>query len=131
MELVLPMYNVHLYFSLKNWGKTVCFIHGKIQYCRYVNNSTLWSLDKRHMQTPDRSPEIHFRFHRFFSICKKSEIEVPIFLCDTPLPLFYLSVNYDVFILGDTSFTHIPLSNSIYLPWNRQLKSTYVFFSLG
>ena len=34
MELVLPMYNVHPYFSLKNLGKKVSIIHGKygIQY---------------------------------------------------------------------------------------------------
>ena len=31
MELVLPMYNVHPYFSLKTLGKRVCIIHGKIQ----------------------------------------------------------------------------------------------------
>ena len=30
MELVLPMYNVHLYFSLTNLGKNVCIIHSKI-----------------------------------------------------------------------------------------------------
>ena len=32
MELVLPMYNVHPYFSLKKVGKNVCIIHGEIQY---------------------------------------------------------------------------------------------------
>ena len=32
MELVLPMYNVHPYFSLKNLGKKVSIIHGKIWY---------------------------------------------------------------------------------------------------
>ena len=31
LELVPPMYNVHPYFSLKNLGKKVCIIHGKIQ----------------------------------------------------------------------------------------------------
>ena len=30
MELVLPMYNAYPYFSLKNLGKTVHIIHGKI-----------------------------------------------------------------------------------------------------
>ena len=29
MELVLPRYNVHPYFSLKNLGKKVHIIHGK------------------------------------------------------------------------------------------------------
>ena len=28
--LGLPMYNAHPYFSLKNVGKKVCIIHGKI-----------------------------------------------------------------------------------------------------
>ena len=32
MELVLPMYNAHPYFSLKNVGKNVCIIHCKIRY---------------------------------------------------------------------------------------------------
>ena len=32
MELVLPMYNVHPYFSLKNVGNKVSKIHGKIRY---------------------------------------------------------------------------------------------------
>ena len=32
MELVPPMCNVHPYFSLKNLGKKVRIIHGKIQY---------------------------------------------------------------------------------------------------
>ena len=32
MELVLCMYNVHPYFSLKNLGKKVCIISGKIWY---------------------------------------------------------------------------------------------------
>ena len=31
-ELVLPMYNAHPYFSLKNLGKKVLIIHGKIRY---------------------------------------------------------------------------------------------------
>ena len=31
MELALPMYNAHPYFSLKNLGKKVLIIHGKIQ----------------------------------------------------------------------------------------------------
>ena len=30
-ELVVPMYNAHPYFSLKNLGKKVHIIHGKIQ----------------------------------------------------------------------------------------------------
>ena len=30
--LILPMYNAHPCFSLKNLGKTLCIIHGKIQY---------------------------------------------------------------------------------------------------
>ena len=30
MELVLPMYNMHPYFSLRNLGKKVCIIYGKI-----------------------------------------------------------------------------------------------------
>ena len=29
MELILPMYDTHPYFSLKNLGKNVCIIHGK------------------------------------------------------------------------------------------------------
>ena len=32
MELVLPTYNVHPYFSLKHLGKNVSVIHGKIRY---------------------------------------------------------------------------------------------------
>ena len=32
MKLVIPMYNVHPSFSLKNLGKNVCIIHGKICY---------------------------------------------------------------------------------------------------
>ena len=31
MELVLPMYNAHPYFSLKNLGKIVRIMHGKVQ----------------------------------------------------------------------------------------------------
>ena len=31
MELVLPMYNVHPYFSLRNLVKKVYILHGKIQ----------------------------------------------------------------------------------------------------
>ena len=30
MELVLPVYNAHPYFSLKNLGKKMCTIHSKI-----------------------------------------------------------------------------------------------------
>ena len=30
MELVLPIYSAHPYFSLKNWGKKVRIIHSKI-----------------------------------------------------------------------------------------------------
>ena len=30
-ELVIPMYNVHPYFSLKNLGKVVCIIHSEIR----------------------------------------------------------------------------------------------------
>ena len=30
MELALPMYNTHPYFPLKNLGKKVCIIHGKM-----------------------------------------------------------------------------------------------------
>ena len=32
MELPPPMYNVHPYFSLKNLGKKVSIVHGKIPY---------------------------------------------------------------------------------------------------
>ena len=32
MELELPVYNAHPYFSLKNLGKKVCIIHDKIRY---------------------------------------------------------------------------------------------------
>ena len=32
MELVLPMYSVHPYFSLKNLGNKVCTVHDKICY---------------------------------------------------------------------------------------------------
>ena len=39
MELVLPMYNAHPYFSLKNLGKNVRIVHGKIQ----VSNSCIKS----------------------------------------------------------------------------------------
>ena len=31
MELVLPMYNVHPYVSIKIWGKKVHITHGKIR----------------------------------------------------------------------------------------------------
>ena len=31
MELVLPTYNMHPYLSLKNLGKKLYIIHGKIQ----------------------------------------------------------------------------------------------------
>lgn len=34
MELALPMYNVHPYFSLPNLGRKVRIIHDKIQYVR-------------------------------------------------------------------------------------------------
>ena len=30
MELVLHMYNAHPYLSLKNLGKNVCILHGKM-----------------------------------------------------------------------------------------------------
>ena len=37
--IIIPMYNVHPYFPLKNLGKKVCIIHGKIwvmslSFCR-------------------------------------------------------------------------------------------------
>ena len=32
MELVLPMYNAHLYFSIKTLDKKVLIIHSKIWY---------------------------------------------------------------------------------------------------
>ena len=32
MQLVLLMYNVYPYFSLKNLGKKVCIIYSKIRY---------------------------------------------------------------------------------------------------
>ena len=32
MELVLPIYNAHPYFSLKNFCKIVHIMHSKIQY---------------------------------------------------------------------------------------------------
>ena len=32
MELVLPIHNVHPYFSLKNVGKKLHITHGEIQY---------------------------------------------------------------------------------------------------
>ena len=34
-ELVLPMYNAHPYFPLKNFGKKVSIIHSKIWYIRF------------------------------------------------------------------------------------------------
>ena len=38
MELVLPMYNVHPYFSLKNLGPELCITYGKIWYvCSWFN----------------------------------------------------------------------------------------------
>ena len=37
MELVLPMYNVHPYFSLKTLGKRVSIIHSKIWYIKRYN----------------------------------------------------------------------------------------------
>ena len=40
MELILSMYNVHSYFSLKNLGKKVHVIHGKI---RYINSGWTFS----------------------------------------------------------------------------------------
>ena len=39
--LVLPMYSVHPYFSLKNLGKKVCILHGKIQYFS-LGSSSPW-----------------------------------------------------------------------------------------
>ena len=39
MEVVLPVYNAHSYFSLKNLGKNVCIIHGKIWYIHTHFNS--------------------------------------------------------------------------------------------
>ena len=44
MELVLPMYNVHSYISLKNLVKTVCIIHGKIGYVKVGESKTGKSL---------------------------------------------------------------------------------------
>ena len=32
MELLLPMYNVHPYFSLKDLGKKVHIIHGQVRF---------------------------------------------------------------------------------------------------
>ena len=43
MELVLPMYNAHAYFSLKNLGKKMHIIHGKIWY--------IYSLSRRYPAT--------------------------------------------------------------------------------
>ena len=31
MELILPIYNAHPYFSLKNLGKNMRIVHGQIQ----------------------------------------------------------------------------------------------------
>ena len=39
MELVLPMYNVHSYFYLKNLGKKIHIIHSKIWYLLLVPSS--------------------------------------------------------------------------------------------
>ena len=39
MELVVSMYNVHPYFSLKNVGKTVCIIHGKIWHITWPQDT--------------------------------------------------------------------------------------------
>ena len=36
MELVLPMYNVHPYFSLKNLGKKYTIYMVKLQYIVFV-----------------------------------------------------------------------------------------------
>ena len=45
MELVLPMFNAHPYFSLKNLGKKVHIIHGKmvIPSCSSVTFNTCGS----------------------------------------------------------------------------------------
>ena len=37
MELVLPMYDAHPYFSLKSLCKKMCFIHGKIWVFKISN----------------------------------------------------------------------------------------------
>ena len=42
MEVVPPVYNVHTYFSLKNFGKNVCIIHSKI-WVSFITKSTLKS----------------------------------------------------------------------------------------
>ena len=34
-KLVIPMYNVHPYFSIKNLGTKVCIIHSKTPYQKY------------------------------------------------------------------------------------------------
>ena len=44
MELVLPMYNMHPYFSFRNLGNKVCITHGKIWYRdsgRYAPGTTV------------------------------------------------------------------------------------------
>ena len=41
MELVLPMRNTHPYSSLKNLGKKLCVIHGKIWYFHFKLPLTL------------------------------------------------------------------------------------------
>ena len=53
MELVLPMYNVHPYFSLKNLGKEVCIIHSNTVY---VSTSLIRSNLSCSFVTPNPSP---------------------------------------------------------------------------
>ena len=43
MELVLPMYNAHPYFSLKNVGKNVCIIHCKIRLIGVILIRSHWT----------------------------------------------------------------------------------------
>ena len=51
-ELALPMYNVHPFFSLKNLGKKVHIINGKIWYLLQYGHETLASLRNCQVNPP-------------------------------------------------------------------------------
>ena len=72
MELVLLMYNVHPYFSLKNLGKKVHIIHGKIQY--FLPTSYFWLLVVLHFQS--HRSIFNFDFSLSFAALAQSVIQV-------------------------------------------------------
>ena len=78
---ITPMYNMHPYFSLKNLGKKVCIIHGKIRYfCKCVYWSRIlqnWRiyLESKYFLGCTRSAPV-LRFSLSKSLLKYSRVSI-------------------------------------------------------